>query len=88
MLFYEMIPSAVLKKDKKNGKDCNRFCKVILMVLLSFCYIVCSSVPSTDALTADTKDILEELTRFLNLEKLLPSYRFTVTVRLVFVFVV
>jgi len=40
-----------------------------------------SSVPSTDALTSDTKDILEELTRFLNLEKLLPSYRFTVTVR-------
>jgi len=42
-----------------------------------------SSVPSTDALTADTKDILEEITRFLNLEKLLPSYRFTVTVRFV-----
>jgi len=45
---------------------------------------MCSSVPSTDALTADTKDILEELTRFLNLEKLLPSYRFTVTVRWVY----
>jgi len=44
---------------------------------------LCRSVPSTDALTADTKDILEELTRFLNLEKLLPSYRFTVTVRLI-----
>jgi len=42
---------------------------------------LCSSVPSTDALTSDTKDILEEITRFLNLEKLLPSYRFTVTVR-------
>jgi len=44
--------------------------------------VLCRSVPSTDALTSDTKDILEELTRFLNLEKLLPSYRFTVTVRL------
>jgi hypothetical protein len=41
---------------------------------------VTGSVPSTDALTADTKDILEEVIRYLNLEKLLPSYRFTVTV--------
>ncbi|KAI0209910.1 Transcription initiation factor TFIID subunit 2 [Lamellibrachia satsuma] len=36
--------------------------------------------PSTDALTTDTKLILEEITRYLNMEKLLPCYRLTVTV--------
>ena len=36
--------------------------------------------PSTDALTEETRLILEELTRCLNLEKLLPSYKFTVTI--------
>ncbi|XP_046544224.1 transcription initiation factor TFIID subunit 2-like [Haliotis rubra] len=35
---------------------------------------------STDSLTADTKQFLEEITRCLNLEKLLPCYRHTVTV--------
>lgn len=33
-----------------------------------------------ESLSPDTRLLLEELTRFLNLEKLLPSYRFTVTV--------
>ena len=41
----------------------------------------CRQVPSTDALTADTKLILEEITRYLNLEKLLPCYRLRITVR-------
>ena len=36
--------------------------------------------PSTDSLTPDTSLILEELTRYLNLEKLLPCYRLVITV--------
>lgn len=36
-----------------------------------------------DNLSADGKLILEEITRFLNLEKLLPCYRHTVAVRYV-----
>ncbi|XP_078318590.1 transcription initiation factor TFIID subunit 2-like isoform X4 [Crassostrea virginica] len=36
--------------------------------------------PSADNLSAETKQILEEITRYLNLEKLLPCYRHTVTV--------
>ena len=39
--------------------------------------------PSADNLSAETKQILEEITRYLNLEKLLPCYRHTVTVRFV-----
>lgn len=39
------------------------------------------TLPSTDLLTSDTKLILEEITRSLNMEKLLPSYRHVVTVR-------
>lgn len=35
---------------------------------------------TSDSLSADTKLILEEMTRCLNLEKLLPCYKFTVTV--------
>ncbi|XP_064486844.1 transcription initiation factor TFIID subunit 2-like isoform X2 [Ornithodoros turicata] len=35
---------------------------------------------TSDSLSADTKLILEEITRCLNLEKLLPCYKFTVTV--------
>ena len=34
---------------------------------------------SADNLSEDTKKVLEEITRFLNLEKLLPCYRYTVT---------
>ena len=37
--------------------------------------------PSTDLVSADTKLMLEEITRCLNLEKLLPCYKYTVTVR-------
>ncbi|RWS30072.1 Transcription initiation factor TFIID subunit 2-like protein, partial [Leptotrombidium deliense] len=35
---------------------------------------------TTEALPPETKLILEEITRYLNLDKLLPCYRFTVTV--------
>ena len=42
---------------------------------------VSGTLPSTDLLTADTKLILEEITRALNMEKLLPSYRHVLTVR-------
>ncbi|ESO05362.1 hypothetical protein HELRODRAFT_191453 [Helobdella robusta] len=41
---------------------------------------VTGSGPSTDFLTNDTRLILEEITRALNMEKLLPSYKLTVTV--------
>lgn len=34
---------------------------------------------TADSLSPDTKAILEEVTRYLNLEKLLPSYKYTVT---------
>merc|ERR1719391_839575 len=34
---------------------------------------------SSDSLTEDTRRVLEEVTRYLNLEKLLPCYRHTVT---------
>ena len=39
------------------------------------------TLPSTDSLTPDTRLILEEITRSLNMEKLLPSYRHVLTVR-------
>lgn len=35
---------------------------------------------TADALSTDTKCILDEITRYLNLDKLLPCYRYTVTV--------
>lgn len=38
------------------------------------------SLITADSLSADTKLVLEEVTRCLNLEKLLPSYKLTVTV--------
>ena len=38
------------------------------------------SASAADSLSPDTKNILEELSRYLNLEKLLPSYKFTVSV--------
>lgn len=41
---------------------------------------VCSSNITADSLSADTKLVLEEVTRCLNLEKLLPSYKLTLTV--------
>ena len=41
------------------------------------------TLPSTDLLTPDTRLILEEITRALNMEKLLPSYRHVLTVRCV-----
>jgi len=34
---------------------------------------------TSESLTEDTKKVLEEITRYLNLEKLLPCYRYTVT---------
>merc|ERR1712241_1625757 len=34
---------------------------------------------SSDSLTEDTRRVLEEVTRYLNLDKLLPCYRHTVT---------
>jgi transcription initiation factor TFIID subunit 2 len=34
---------------------------------------------TAEALSPDTKMILEEVTRFLNMEKLLPSYKYAVT---------
>ncbi|KAK3090048.1 hypothetical protein FSP39_008810, partial [Pinctada imbricata] len=36
--------------------------------------------PSSENLSVETKQILEEITRYLNLDKLLPCYRHTVTV--------
>jgi len=36
-------------------------------------------VINSESLTEDTKKVLEEITRYLNLEKLLPCYRYTVT---------
>ena len=38
-----------------------------------------SSAVTAESLSPDTKLILEEVSRYLNLEKLLPSYRYTVT---------
>lgn len=40
-----------------------------------------NEVRTVDNLNADVRLILEEITRFLNMEKLLPSYRNTITVR-------
>ena len=37
--------------------------------------------PTADCLTPETKLILDEAVRYLNLEKLMPSYRLVVTVR-------
>ncbi|PNI85545.1 TAF2 isoform 6, partial [Pan troglodytes] len=41
-----------------------------------------NEVRTLDNLNPDVRLILEEITRFLNMEKLLPSYRHTITVRL------
>lgn len=41
-----------------------------------------NEVRTVDNLNADVRLILEEITRFLNMEKLLPSFRNTITVRL------
>lgn len=44
-------------------------------------FMICrTGGPSTDSLTPDTKLILDELTRYLNMEKLIPSYRLVITV--------
>ena len=40
-----------------------------------------NEVRTLDNLNPDVRLILEEITRFLNMEKLLPSYRHTITVR-------
>lgn len=40
-----------------------------------------NEVRTVDNLNADVRLILEEITRFLNMEKLLPSFRNTITVR-------
>ena len=40
-----------------------------------------NEVRTVDNLNPDVRLILEEITRFLNMEKLLPSYRHTITVR-------
>ena len=40
-----------------------------------------NEVRTLDNLHPDVRLILEEITRFLNMEKLLPSYRHTITVR-------
>ena len=44
-------------------------------------YFLCyhSQTLSSESLSQDTRAILEEVTRYLNLEKLLPTYRYTVT---------
>ena len=38
-----------------------------------------SNLITADSLSPDTKQILEEISRYLNLEKLLPSYKLGVT---------
>ena len=38
-----------------------------------------SNLITAESLSTDTKLILEEISRYLNLEKLLPSYKYTVT---------
>lgn len=43
---------------------------------------ISNEVRTVDNLNADVRLILEEITRFLNMEKLLPSFRNTITVRL------
>lgn len=43
-----------------------------------------NEVRTVDNLNGDVRLILEEITRFLNMEKLLPSYRNAITVRCVF----
>ena len=42
--------------------------------------MLCRLVVSSETLSGDMRLILEEITRALNVEKLLPCYRFTVTV--------
>lgn len=43
-------------------------------------YIYCYRTITAESLSIDTKAILEEVTRNLNLEKLLPCYKYTVSV--------
>lgn len=42
---------------------------------------ISNEVRTVDNLNSDVRLILEEITRYLNMEKLLPSYRNTITVR-------
>lgn len=38
-----------------------------------------TNLVTTESLSQETKNILEEISRYLNMEKLLPSYKYTVT---------
>lgn len=44
---------------------------------------ISNEVRTVDNLNSDVRLILEEITRYLNMEKLLPSFRNTITVRLI-----
>lgn len=71
---------------KKNKKVAWREQMTLLSILRScnlFSVLLTRQGPTADNLSAETKQILEEITRYLNLEKLLPCYRHTVTVRCV-----
>ncbi len=60
-----------------SGLFCVELCAYSSLAVFAF---LRTGGPSTDSLTQDTKLILEELSRFLNMEKLIPSYRLVVTV--------
>ena len=54
----------------------------MFLVIILFLIVVCTSDGKTVVkLTEETQLILGEVTRQLNLEKLLPTYRYVVSVR-------
>ncbi|XP_076340940.1 TATA-box binding protein associated factor 2 isoform X2 [Tachypleus tridentatus] len=92
---HGIIPSEVLRflldlfkyNDNSKNKFCDNYYRAALIDALAetvtpaVSVIDASGQPvSADSLSSNTKKILEEITRCLNLEKLLPCYKYTVTV--------
>lgn len=78
-----MMQDIALRKTRR-WLDARRwhYCQSYVAVTC-FLFLLTRQGPTADNLSAETKQILEEITRYLNLEKLLPCYRHTVTVRCV-----
>lgn len=78
-----MMQDIALRKTRR-WLDASRWHYCLSYVAVTcFLFLLTRQGPTADNLSAETKQILEEITRYLNLEKLLPCYRHTVTVRCV-----
>ncbi len=65
--------------NSKNAFSDNYYRAAMVEALGESVTPVASTAITVDTISQDTKLILEEVTRFLNMEKLLPCYKYTVT---------